>query len=123
MRNQKYGAPPANQAHVLLNDAFTFIIKRRRGLIKDENSRIRGQRPGDCYTLALTAGKVLAALFQDRVITMWKLQDEIMRPGQFCRPHHLFHGHGWMRQGDIIPYGAVKKHVFLQHHAYLAADP
>jgi hypothetical protein len=55
-------SPFHDGAHVLVDDPFAFIIERRGGLIKDEDARIGRERASDCDALALSAGKICAAL-------------------------------------------------------------
>src|SRR5690606_22184308 len=56
MRNDDDGATFANRLHVVLNDAFGFVIERAGGLVENQNARIGNQRTRNRNALALTAG-------------------------------------------------------------------
>ena len=46
-----------------------------------------------------------------------------MGAGELGRGDHALNGHGWIGKRDVVPDRAVEEHVFLQHHADLAAQP
>ena len=61
-----------------------FIVDGRAGLAPQDR-RIAQQRPGDGQSLSLSAGKVFAALAEDRLISLRQRHDERMRGGDLGR--------------------------------------
>jgi len=50
-----------------LHDTFTLRVKRRRGLVKQQNRRVLKDRTRDCDALFLSTGELTAALPNARV--------------------------------------------------------
>ncbi len=108
-------------AHVVLDDAFALVIKRRGRLVEDQDRRIGGERAGDGDPLALAAGKIGAALLNHCVVALRHFVDEFVGPGEPGDRHHLRPRHGRIGQRDVLVDRAVEEEVVLEHHAYVAA--
>ena len=116
------GAATADGLHVLLDDAFGLVIQGTGGLVEDQDARIGEQGAGDGDALALTTGEAGAMLAHLRVIPFRQLEDKLVGARHFGRLHHPLQRRARIGQGYVLPYGAVKQQVLLQHHPYLAAQ-
>lgn len=117
------GVPLRDSGHVVLDDAFRFVVQRTGGFVEDENARVGDQRAGDGDTLALAAGQCAALLADQGVVTFGQFEDEVVGAGQFGRLHDRAHLQGGVGQGDVLAHAAVKQRILLQHHADLSSEP
>ena len=121
--DDEHRAALGDRRHVVLDDALALIIERRGRFVEDEYARVGRQRPRDRDALALPAGKVGAALFDDGIVALWQLGNQFVGAGEFCGIHHARARHGGIAERDVFVKGAIEQNVLLQHHADLAAQP
>ena len=111
--DNEYAAALANARHIVLKQAFGFVVQSAGGFIEDQNTRFGGQRTGNGQALALAAGEV-AALFADRgVVALGQFENKIVGAGQLSRGDHLVHGQRGIGQSDVLAHAAGKKHAVL----------
>jgi hypothetical protein len=55
MRNDNDGAAGSDAPDVLIDDGLAVRIERARGLVEDQDPRVKDQRPGDRKPLSLAA--------------------------------------------------------------------
>src|SRR5262249_33737116 len=94
VRDDEHGAPLGDGFHVFLNDLLALIVESARRLIEDQNTRVGDECTRDGNTLTLTARETGAALTDDRVVALGKLEDELMRSREAGRLDHTLHRHG-----------------------------
>src|SRR5579863_3537508 len=123
MGDDDHRSPACNCAHVLLNDPLAFIVERGGGLIKDEYARIGREGAGDCNALALSAGKIGAALLKDRIVTLRQKRDKFVRPRKSGGVDHQGSGHRRIAERNVLMDGAIEKNVVLQDKSNLTAQP
>ncbi len=85
VRDDDDGSIPHDLQHVLLNNAFAFVVQRACRLIEDQNRRITRKRTRDRKTLSLTAGEVGPALLYYRVISAWDVLTNSCAPANFAQ--------------------------------------
>src|SRR5262249_30345799 len=117
------GAALPDASHVVLDDPLAFIVERARGLIEDQDARVGDECAGNRDALALAAGQARAPLAHHGVVALGELQNELVRAGKLRRGHDVFGRRPWIGKCNVVPNRPVEKHVFLQHHADLAAQP
>src|SRR5262245_34914735 len=123
MRNDEDRASLGDALHVLLNHPLAFIIEGARRLVEDQDARIHDERARYGDALALAAGKGGAALADNGVIALGQFQNEVVRAGKLgCGDDSLGH-HRRIRQRNVVAHRAIEQNIFLQHDAYLPAQP
>src|SRR6266487_1214967 len=123
MGDQQGRAPLQEAADRLLNLVFGGAVNCARRVVQDENARIgqQGARNGD--TLPLSAGKSHSALPNQRVITIYEAQDEVVRLGIFrCLLNRRLVRSLSQPVGDILPNGAREEEDILLDSRYLRAQ-
>src|SRR5258705_12187026 len=121
--DHEYGAALAYLLHVVLDDPLALIIERARRLVEDQDARVGDERARDCDALTLTARQAAAALADQRIVALGKLEDEFMGPREGRRGDHLVQRHRRVGKRDIVAHRAIEQHVLLEHHAELSAQP
>ena len=79
MGDNEDGAALRHRLEVTLDDRFALGIKRAGRLIKDQDARLGNERTGYCEPLPLATGEIDAALLDNRVITLSKPDNKLMR--------------------------------------------
>src|SRR5215813_21868 len=123
VRDDEYGSAARELRHVLLDDALALVVERAGRLVEDQDARIGDERTGDGETLALAAGQARAALADDGVVTIGKLEDEVMGAGHLRSVNGLFDRHRAVGERDVVAHRAVEQDALLRHHADLTAQP
>src|SRR6266508_2462769 len=77
--DDEHGAAFGDLLHILLDNPFTLVVKRARGFIEDQDTRVADQCASNRDALALSTRKIGAPLAYDGVITFRKFQDEVVR--------------------------------------------
>ncbi len=121
--DDEHGASLADAVHVLLNDKLRFIVQSAGGFVQNQNFRLRDQCPGDSDALPLTARQIAAVLTDRRIVALRHLYNEVVSAGHLRRPYDSLHIHTGIAEGNVVAHRAVEQIIFLQHHAYLPAQP
>jgi hypothetical protein len=123
MRDDQHRAPLHDFAHVLLDDALAFVIKRAGRFVENQDARVHDESASDGDALALAAGEVRSALAYLRVIALRQFEDEVVRARQPRGLDDALDRHAGVGQRDVVADRAVEQDVFLQHYADLTAQP
>ena len=87
MGDDQHGSTRANLTHIVLNDFFRLVIEGTRGLVKNQDTRIGDERPGDGDALALSAGQSGAVLAHHGVVALRQLTNKFVGTGQLGGLH------------------------------------
>jgi hypothetical protein len=117
------GTPLGDSGHIVLDDAFRFVVQGAGGFVENENARVGDQRSGNGDMLALAAGERAALLADQGVVAFGQFEDEVVGARQLSRLHDGVHLQRGVGQGDVLAHAAVKQRVLLQHHADLSSQP
>src|ERR1700736_4047276 len=104
------GAAFTDPAHVVLNDALTLVIERAGGFVEDQNAGISHQGTGNRDALPLTARETAPSFTDDRVVSLGKFENELVRTGQDGCVDDPSHGHSGICERDILGDGSIEKH-------------
>ena len=99
----------------LLDIALGFRIKRRGGLVEQDDGRVLDQRAGDGYALALAAGKLQAVLADRGVVAGREAFDEIVSVGRLRRGDDFAFAGAELAERDVVADRAAEKMHDLAH--------
>src|SRR5581483_4111189 len=71
--------PFTNPPHILMDDAFAFVIERAGGFVENQNARIAHQGARDRDALTLSTREAASAFADHRLIAFTQLENEVMR--------------------------------------------
>jgi len=97
-------------------------VERRGRLVEHQDAGIAQDGARDRQPLALTAGKVGAALADGGIVALGHVRDELVylrRPG---RRVYLLVGRVLTSKADVFANGAVKEEILLEHQSHLTAQ-
>ena len=108
--------------HGLLDQHLAFAVQAGRGLIQDQDGRVREEGASDRHALALAAGQLHAALAHHRVIALGQAHDEVVRAGLPRRVLDLGLRRAGPAVGDVLGQRAVEQDGLLLHDRDLTAQ-
>jgi hypothetical protein len=85
MRDDQHRPARGDLPHVALDDVLALVVERAGRLVKDQDSGIGDERPGDRDPLALPARQARAALADDGVVPVRQLENEFVGAGELGR--------------------------------------
>ena len=106
----------------ILDIALCFGIHCRSSLIENKDTRILNYRSGYRYSLALAAGKVVAARSDARLIGIGQFHNKIMRTCRLCRGDYLIHCGIRLCVANIIGYRADEQIDILRDQTDILSD-
>ena len=106
----------------VLHQALAFRIQGGGRFVQDQNAGVLQNGPGDGDALALTAGKLAAALADLGFVAVRQLQDEVMGIGRLGRRHHFLPGRIQAPVKDVFKNGRAEQDGVLRHHRQLLAQ-
>src|ERR1700678_3594635 len=118
-----YGAAFHQPFQSFDDQALGFGIKGGGGLVKNEDRVIADDGAGDSDALTLAAGKVVATLADDGVVTVRHMGDKFVHIGKLCGVHDFLVGGAGVAIGDVVAHGPLKKNGFLEDVADIVAKP
>src|SRR3990167_2158418 len=113
MGNDKYRTTFADVQHVVLDDAFGFIVEGAGGFVKNQDARVVQQGTGDGNALALPTGQVAALFAHQGVIAFGQVEDEFVGTCKLRGTNHGLHRYAGIGEGNVFPHAAVEQEVFL----------
>ena len=84
MRDDERRAALPQRSQAVLNHHLALAVEARRGLVQQQDARVREHRAGDGHALALAARQPDAALADDRVVALLELLDELVGVGDLA---------------------------------------
>ncbi len=122
MRDDERGPAPHQEGQALLDEGLGLGVEGGRGLVQDEDPRIRDERPREAEKLALAERQVAALLLEHGVVAVRKLDDEVMRPHGARGPLDLRLRRAGRPVADVLEHGAGEQEGILQHHGDVPAE-
>ena len=107
---------------MLLYDRLALGVEGTGGLVEHENRGDMDECSRNCQPLALTAGKVSAALLEDGRIAVWQALNEFVRTRDLRYLDHFLEGGSRLRHRDVLAHGPAKKEILLKYHANSSAQ-
>jgi len=104
-----------------LNLELAVAVQARRGLVQDQDARVRQDRARDCDALALAAGEPDAALADHRVVFQLERVNELVAVRDAAHFAHLLHRGVRLAVADVVGDRPVEQEVLLQHDPELRA--
>src|SRR5207237_9973706 len=89
----------------LLHQPLGLGVERARRFVEDEDRRVAQDRAGDRDALLLTAGETVAALADDRVITLGQRRDHVMYARRVGGGFDLLVGCVRLREAEGLAHG------------------
>jgi hypothetical protein len=90
MRDENHRTTLADCRHVARDDCLALVVQRTGCLVEYQDTRVGKRRSDDRDALPLSARQTRALLSDQRVVTLWELADEVVRPRELSGTHHLF---------------------------------
>src|SRR5947209_5741119 len=100
---------------MVVNKFFCFGIQRASGFVQNENSGIRGERPGNFQALPLSAAEVSPAFHDQGFVSAWPVGNVVMYASVFCGMDERFVSDGVVPQREVLADGALKQENILIH--------
>ena len=122
VRHHQRAAAFHQALHGLLDQHLAFAVQAGRGLIQDQDGRVREEGARDRHALALAAGQLHAALAHHRVIALGQAHDEVVRAGLPRRVLDLGLRRAGPAVGDVLGQRAVEQDGLLLHDRDLTAQ-
>ncbi len=97
-------------------------VDRARGIVEDQDARVRQDGPGEGDPLPLASRQAQPSLADDGVVTLRQLFDERVRLGGACGRLHLAVCGGRVPVGDVRPHRVGEEEALLEDDADLAAQ-
>src|SRR5256714_6366620 len=117
VRDDQRAAPAQQLLHRFFHQALALVVQTARRLVEDDDGGVLEKHSGERDTLALTAGKLDAALAHPRLEPLRQPLDELRRVrGPRGREHVLLARVG-TRVRDVLTYGAAEQRGLLWHEA------
>src|SRR5207245_37352 len=121
MSDQQAGAPSHKSVEGVPDLRFTLHIKARHRLVQDQDGGVPDNDARNGDSLPLASGKGRSPLADDRVVSVFKLQDEVVGVGRLGGGDDLFQARIRLPICDVFPDGRAEKHRVLEDHPDLAA--
>src|SRR5271166_26134 len=120
--NDNGGSALAERPQSVLDRLLGFRIERRGRLIEQDNRRVLEEGAGDRDALALTAGKLHAALAAGRVVSVFETHDEVVRIGRLGRGDDLLLAGARPAHRDIFADRSLEQEILLRDITDLLAQ-
>ena len=109
---------PLTQAgHRLLDEHFGARVDAARGLVEDEDRRVRHERPGDRDELLLTGRDVRGVLVDDGVVALGLSPREVIDVRGLGGGVDLLVGGALSPVSDVVPDRSCEQPGVLKNHA------
>ena len=92
------------------------------GVVQNQDLRFFQQRPGNTQPLFLSAGQVVSALVQLRIIAILKGRDKLVCLGGCCGTDHFLVCRILVAPAQVLGNRTGEQHVLLQHHTHAFAQ-
>ncbi len=91
-------------------------VDRARRLVEDDDRRVLHDGARDGHALALPSGEVRTALFENGVVPLRQLHDEVVAARPFRRGNHLVARGIRLSEPDVVLHGVVEQVHVLEDH-------
>ncbi len=108
-RSRSSSCPSASRSSASCTAPLGLGVERGGGLVEDEDGRVAQDRPRDRDPLALAAREAVAALADDRVVTLGKIRDQLVDLRGACGLLDLLVGRVRMGEAEVVANGGVEE--------------
>jgi hypothetical protein len=93
----------------LLDESLGLGVERAGRLVEDQDRRVAEDRASDRDPLLLAAGEAVAALADDRVVSLRQARDQVVDAGRLGGRLELLVGRVRLREAQVVPDGGVEE--------------